>query len=260
MKLRPLRILVTRPRPQGEQLYKKLQEIGAKPIYFPLIDIVPPDDTTLLQKSISLLDHFNWLIFISPQAVIQSMAMIQSSWITFPEHVKIAAIGQGTAATLQAAGLPVISQPVNDWCTEGLLELPEFQHLMHQKIAIVCGAGGRTLLADKLRERGAEVSLLVAYQRQLPKIERNKYIHLFSVDSLDIIVITSQESLQNLLLLVGEEHWLYLFSITLVVISERIAAYAKEKGFQKIVIAKNASHEQILHAITEINKGNIYGK
>jgi uroporphyrinogen-III synthase len=250
MKLQNQCILVTRPPPQGEILCDKIREQGGKPIYLPTLDIVPPPDVSLFHQHIAHLDQFDWIIFISPQAVLMAASEIHHQWSVFPTRVKVAAMGAGTAFALQEARLPVTIYPQDDWSAAGLLELPEFQQAMHdKKIAVICGVGGRELLVDTLVQRGAHVTSIIAYQRQLPKIDASKYIHLFHERTIDIIVCTSNESLQNLVTLMGEGVRQILFQVLLVVVSERNATYAKEVGFKKVIIAGNASHEAIMTAI-----------
>lgn len=259
MNLQQLCVLVTRPKPQGELLCEKIREAGGNPVYLPTLEIIPFQDELAFEKQVATLDQFDWVFFISPQSVLQSATVIYKYWSQFPSQLKVAAIGAGTALALQEAHLPVSLFPQQDWRTEGLLALPELQFLEGKKIAIICGLGGRELLADVLIERGAVVTRMIAYQRVLPQINMNQYIHLFHSRSIDIIVSTSNESLRNLLTLVGKESWLDLFSIPLMVVSERIASYARELGFKKIVMAGDASHNGILECLFK-QKGIVYGK
>lgn len=259
MNLQHLRVLVTRPKPHGEMLCEKIREAGGNPIYLPTLEIIPFQDKLAFERQIQTLDQFDWVFFISPQAVIQSAAAIHQSWPHFPVQLKVAAVGAGTAMTLQEAKLPVSLYPELDWRTEGLIALPELQNLQGKKIAIICGLGGRELLADVLMERGALVTRMIAYQRVLPEIDMKQYIHLFHSHSIDIIVSTSNESLRNLLTMVGKDNWPDLYSIPLLVVSERIAVYAKELGFEKVMLAENASHTGIVECLFK-QKGIAYGK
>lgn len=249
MNLQSLRVLVMRPKPQGAILCEKIQAAGGNPVYLPTIEIAPPDDSGAFLEHIKTLDEYEWLIFISPQAVMQSAAIIHAHWPHFLEKIKIAAVGLGTATALRDAKLPVSIFPSEEWNSEGILDLAEFKQISGKKIAIICGQGGRELLADTLVARGALVTLLIAYQRKLPEININEYTHLFHTAAIDIIVCTSNESLQNLLTLAGEKSLADLQVIPILVASGRIAANAKALGFDRIILAKNASNDCILDAL-----------
>lgn len=244
-----LNVLVTRSSPQGEMLCQRINEIGLNAIYFSTIEIVPPEKKDLFRQQISKLDQFDWLIFVSPHAVMQTVPVIAEYWPVVPAHIKIAAVGASTALALENANIAVTAYPVEDWRTEGLLALPDFQQIENKKIAIICGANGRELLADSLRQRRAIVTLLVAYQRRLPTKDAREVIGLFQASAINIIICTSMDGLQNLMVLLGEHNWSHIFKVTLIVVSERIAQRAKTLGFKKILVAKNASHEGILEAL-----------
>ena len=258
MSLDKLHVLVTRPKPQGEILCKKIEELGGRAIYLPTIEIAPSDNPLLFEKQIKALDQYNVIIFVSPHAVLQSQSTIHQYWPQIPEHIKFVAVGLGTARELQAAHLPMNLFPSENWSSEGILNLPEFREIKGQKIAIICGQSGRELLAATLVEREAEVTLIFAYQRLVPKVATKQQIDLFSSGAVDTIVCTSKDSLQNLLVQVGDVNVPLVQEITILVVSERIADFAKEHGFKKIIIATNASHESILDALLK-QKRILYG-
>lgn len=244
--LKGLTVLVTRPRPHGEILCEKIRQAGGRAIYFPTIEFSPPQDEKAFQQSIATLDQFDWIIFISPQAVYQSVPLIQRNWPEFPSQINVAATGEGTANALKMAGLPVSVYPQEDWRSEGLLALAAFQQVQGKKIAIIRGEGGRPYLADQLMLRGAKVSHIIAYRRDLPKVELTGYIDLLQTQQIDIIVCTSVEILQNLQHLFGTDYWNELRHLPLVVISERMVSFAHEMQFETVFLAKNASHNAIM--------------
>jgi uroporphyrinogen-III synthase len=75
-------------------------------------------------------------------------------------------------------------------------------------------------------------------------------IQLLKQSKIDIIVATSGEILQNFITLTKGMHWQ---TVPLVVISERMVGMAKMFGFEKILLANNAS----LPAIMSILEDNV---
>lgn len=236
-------IMVTRPRPEGEELALHIRESGGNAIYFPVIDIIPPENMEQLNTALQQLSDFDWVIFVSPQAV---YAFIHAFQGVFPQTVKVAAMGLGTANALQKARLPVHCYPVDDWRSEGLLALSDFQDIKNKKIALIRGESGREWLANELTARGAHVTHIIAYQRKPSTLNVSDYQELLQRQQIDIIVCTSNDILQQLVLLLKKTE---LFTVPLLVVSERMVSFAKTMGFTSIILATNASHDAIMKTL-----------
>lgn len=248
--LNGLTVMVTRPKPQGEILSDQIRAAGGRVVYFPTIEIKPPEDLALFKQQIEQLDQYNWVIFISPQAVYQSAPIIKKCWPQFPAGVKVAALGGGTADALRQAALPVDASPADDWRSEGLLEEDAFQQLAHKKVALICGESGREFLAATLTVRGAQLTNMIAYRRCLPSVDVSEYIQLLQAHEIDIILCTSGEILYNLKILL-EAAWADLKHVPVAVVSERMQMLAKQLEFETIVLAKNASHAAMLSILKD---------
>jgi uncharacterized protein HemX/uroporphyrinogen-III synthase len=252
MSVRSMQIMVTRPMPAGAVLCQKIDASGDHAIYFPTLVFMPPADSALAEEQLAALDQYDWLIFISPQAVYAAQDKIHALWSQFPASVKIAAIGAGTVAALQLANLPVVLYPQTNWNSEGLLDLPEFQAIAGKKIALLCGEGGREWLAENLALRGADVTSILLYQRALPDIQPAEYANLLQARQIDVVVCTSGEGLRNLKTLF-QSVWPDLQNVLILVISPTMQALAEELGFHKIFLAKNPSHDAIMEALSQIS-------
>lgn len=242
-------VMVTRPGSAGEMLCEKIRAAGGEAIHFPSIVFAPPADLDLLHRQVAAIAEYDWLIFISPQAVAASVTLIKQHWVA---AVRIAAVGAGTAAALIAAGLPVTVYPVDEWSSEGVLALPEFQQVAGQKIALMTGADGRDHLAQHLVARGAIVTTLIAYQRCLPTVDVTNYVKLILTNKVDVIVCTSGDGLRNTKTLLLSA-WSVLQDVAVIVISEKMRLLAQELGFHKIFLAKNAGHDAIMDVLMHSN-------
>ena len=247
--MKNLCVLVTRPKPAGETLCNAISKAGGRAIFFPTIEIVP-ERTAALEQAIDQLDQFDWLIFISPQAVYTNTSNIKARWKTFPAQVKVAAIGEGTAIALREAGLPVDLFPTESWNSEALLVLPDLKTVKDKKIAIFRGMGGREHLADTLIKRGAQITAVISYKRVLPDVDVTEIIKLLRKGKINIIVSSSGESIINLKKLLGAALQ-NIQALPLVVVSNRMADIAKANGFFRIVMAKNARLDAIMTALNE---------
>lgn len=246
--LKGLRVMVTRPKPMGESLCQHIDELGGKSIYFPTTDIIPPKDANIFPKQLAKIDKQDWIIFLSPKAVYATSHLIHLDWPNFPAHVKIAAVGGGTAKALKAANLRVDVYPTENWSSEGLLHLPEFQQIQGKRIALMRGEGGREWLDQSLKHRGAIVSQIIVYRRVKPSVDVGPFVRLFEDKKVDCVVSTSGENLLNLKDLL-QRAWQHLKTVKLIVISPRMQEKAVELGFEKILLAKNPSQNAIIEVL-----------
>ncbi len=237
-----LRVLVTRPAPQGRVLADGIITRGGQATFFPTIDFIQRD----VSAELAQLSAQEWIIFTSPQAVAALNPDVLRKTTS-----KIAAIGAGTAKALTEAGVTVTLYPTAEWNSEGLLALPEFTHVTHQKIAIIRGVGGRELLDKVLAERGATVLSVIAYERILPKLDAGPVQAAIREHNFDCIVTTSATGVENLLTLIGPDLQKNVLTIPLFVMSERIKMLAEQLGFRTIVVIQTASNEAIIDALIQ---------
>ena len=244
-------ITITRPAHQAGRLIKRLEADGANIIAFPLLEIIPPKFPALIQQQVDKLEHYEMAIFISPNAVERALTFVDKPRLA---TLKIAAVGKKTALSLQQHGLSVDYFPNKTFNSEALLALDAMQQVNNKKIAIFRGEGGRNLLRDTLRQRGAQIDYMNVYARQCPanNIELLKQHYL--CHKLDIIVLTSGESLAHLLRLAKGAQWLN--QIPLLVGSERIKQLFLQPYQQqytgKIWVSPDPSDESIYKSLARL--------
>lgn len=244
-------VLVTRPAQQAAHLCALLEAEGACAIRFPVLEIVSPDDTGVLNDIIDRLESFDIAIFISPNAVKRAVNCIQARR-AIPAGLRLAAVGRGSARTLAQLGLEVDIVPATRFNSEALLELAAMQQVAGKRIVIFRGEGGRELLAETLRQRGAEVEYAEVYRRVKPKSDVAGLLRHWARGDVDVVTVTSNDSLRNLYDMVGQLGRQWLQQTPLVVVSERTRALAAELGFKQVpVVASEASDEAIVRAVKE---------
>jgi uroporphyrinogen-III synthase len=243
------RVLVTRPEHQAGKLCQLLVDQGLAPVRFPTLAIQASSDMVLLRRTLANLGKFQWLIFISANAVNFALKA-NGGKIPQLNSVSLAAVGQATALALADAGLTVNVVPEQGFSSEALLSEPRLQNLYGQRILIVRGEGGREELAETLRERGAETEYLEVYRRVVPEIDKTEMQGLLEEQELAAITITSGEALQNLLMMTASEYHPLLLATPLIVVSGRIAQLADDMGFKQIVVAAQVADMAIIEAVT----------
>ena len=248
---------MTRPAHQAENLSRLIEEWGGVAFRFPTLAIVPLNDSCTIQNTLAHLDRYQWLVFISANAVTMHSYYSDGVKIEQFKSVRIAAIGKATALALAQAGLPVDLVPESGYNTEALLAMPQMQQMKGQSCLIVRGEGGREELATTLRSRGATVEYLDVYKRIIPALDSSQVSLLLAQDKLDVITATSGDALQNLLIMLEEKNHQQLFEVPLVVISNRIRQIAADMGFKRIAVTNSPSDAAILETVTLCVTGGI---
>lgn len=234
-------IVVTRPRAQAAPLAKMIAAAGGNALLFPLLEIAPADDAGGLSQAVAQLAEYSLAVFVSPNAVRHALPvlLVGRAW---PAGVQAAAVGPGTVAALADAGVPNCLVPAARYDSEGLLELPELaaDRMAGQRIAIFRGDGGRELLADTLRERGASVDCITCYRRSGPSHGLVPLLAAWRGGQLDALTVSSSEGLRYLVDLLDAEGFAFLQKTPLFVPHARIAENARALGLSNILLTDAA--------------------
>jgi len=236
-------VAITRPINQAKKLTQLIQNAGGNVIAFPLIEITALDDYTAFEQVIADINAYNWILFISSNAVENSLPRLIKQGI--PKQLKFAAIGPTTAKSLQTFGIRDVLIPQDRFDSESLLSLPAMHDMHGKKVIIVRGIGGRDVLANTLTERGAIVTFAECYQRVNPQTNCQVLEQAYHDGKLHVIVVTSSEAMRYLLAMAGESDWLK--QITICVNHARVAEQPLQMGLK--VQTVNASGDAAMLAI-----------
>ena len=240
-------IAITRPVDQAKKLAALITEAGGTPILFPLIEITPLNDYSQFESVISSITDYDWAIFISSNAVQNGMPRLVKRGI--PPTLKFAAIGSVTASELQSFGAKLVLTPKDRFDSESLLALPEMNNVVGKKILLVRGVGGRDVLAETLKERGAQVTFAECYQRINPQTNCDLLAQLYSEKKLHGIVVTSSEAMRHLLDMAGDADWLR--NVPLFVNHARIAGLPLQMGL-KVSVADAPGDLEMLKLLLQV--------
>jgi len=249
--LRGLHVAVTRPASQAENLGALIYQHGGKPILFPLIEIAPLESYQTLEDQLGKLAQTDWAIFISSNAVAYAMPHVIRKYGEIPENLKFSAIGHQTARELSTFGIHQVLTPRVRFDSESLLALDEMQNVANQTVAIFRGEGGRELIADTLKSRGAHVYFIESYRRINPQTNMDILKEHWSQGQLDAVVVTSSEAMRNLIEMAKDSLWLH--HITLCVNHERIAELPRQLNL-KVLVAQAPGDDAMLECLSQLVK------
>jgi len=235
---------VTRAAHQAAGLCRLIEEQGGRALRFPALEILPAADPQTARRLLG--EARGLVVFVSPNAVEFARGMLPAGGL--PAPVQVAAVGEATARALVRAGYQADLLPSRGFDSEGLLALPELQAVRGREVLIVRGEGGRALLGDLLRQRGARVAYAEVYRRGRPLQDPAALLARWERD-VDLVTVTSNAVLHNLLAMLGSAGGARLRRTPLLVISERMRRQARALGFQQILLAEGASDQAIVQAI-----------
>ncbi|MDQ2887030.1 MAG: uroporphyrinogen-III synthase [Chloroflexota bacterium] len=206
------RVLVTRTRAQASALSERLSALGAIPVEFPTIRIVPPQDWSALDAALLRLytqkePAYNWLIFTSANGVniccerLRELGYEPSAL----QNVRVATIGPATAAALARYGIHADIIP-DEYIAEGvsaaLIEDARRRgtSLTGQHVLLARAAEARKVLVTDLQQAGAQVDEVAAYYTHTVASDDERgraVLRLLQERQLDILTFTSSSTVRN---------------------------------------------------------------
>ena len=236
--LHGVRVVITRPRKQSAEFHRQLLALGAEPIDYPTIEIVPPSSWGALDRAIEQLDTYDWLLFTSVNGVEAFRERLAASpWDFRRLRAKIGAIGPATRQAIENLLLKVDRMPA-DYVAESLLEALAGDSLAGKKVLIPRAAVARDLVPNVLRDRGAQVDVVEAYRTIVPAVGE--------APEADWITFTSSSTVKNFLALNPPER---LASLRTASIGPVTSATLRQHGWEPTVEANPYTTQGILDAI-----------
>ena len=254
---RPLfgkRILVTRSRSQSSELSSRLRALGAQAVEFPTIEITTMDDYGDLDNAIGRLDDFSWILFTSVNGVYIFFERLLKAGLDSRalEGVKVAVIGEQTAARLKGFGIIADLQPER-FTSEAALEAfrSRKEDLRGRRVLFPGSEIARDILPEGLRKLGAEVVIVPVYRNLRPEYTDGELDELFDTPP-DLITFTSSSTVTNLAsILRGHHRENFLERIRGASIGPVTSATARENGIHVVTEAAPHTIPSLVYSILD---------
>ncbi|MDP0589933.1 MAG: uroporphyrinogen-III synthase [Candidatus Endonucleobacter bathymodioli] len=245
-----IRALVTRPKLQSQSLANAIKNLDGQAWTLPLIEIAPITYNQSIRHTLLALDQFNKIIVTSHHAARIGLNLIENYWPQLPLGLEWHALGPKTARALAYYGIntKIPPQGVN---SESLLTMASLTHVRNEKILIIKGKGGRLLLEQTLKTRGANVECLDTYQRLAPVYPTNTLPNLLKCLHINVIICASGETVINLLNILPEDNSTHL---NLIIPSQRVASQAIGMPFKQIIVSEDAGNNAMLLALAKLEQ------
>lgn len=243
------RILITRPRAQADDFAEKLRMAGFEPIFFPVIEIQPIENNVALERALSKLECYDWLVFTSVNAVEVVFSLTPCpSPIGRGVGVRVAAIGPKTAEALQARGVTPDFVPA-EYVAESIL--PGLGDLRGKWVLLPRAEIARKALPEAICEAGGIPHEIAVYKTLPAQVNPEGLAALKS--GVDIVTLTSPSTVQNFVAIARQND---LDPLALpgnplcACIGPITEQAAREEGFANLVTAKEYTTEGLIEVIS----------
>jgi uroporphyrinogen III methyltransferase/synthase len=186
------------------KLRDQLSELGADVIARPSIAVTDPPDWAPVDAALDRLEQYDWLVFSSGTGVDYLLRRLYERGGDARRlgRVKLAAIGSGTADRLARYHLRADCVPAQ-FVAESLAQAL-INEAAGRRFLVARASRGRQVLADALREAGADVDEVVVYSSVDLKDPDPDVASALSAGQINWIVVTSSSTVQSLARLYGD--------------------------------------------------------
>ena len=246
-------VLVGRARHQAGSLSAELRKLGADVLEIPFIEIRKPRSFHPLDTALKNLASYDWLILTSVNGV-------EAMWERFGKlrltkkslaNLEIAAIGPATRKAIEKRGGRVNVVP-KEYVAESVVKSLR-RRVKGKRILLVRAKVARDVIPSELREAGAHVDVVEAYETIVPKSSRTRLRTALKNRKRrpDVITFTSSSTVKNFVALLGTraKRPASLERTTLASIGPVTSATLRELGLGVDVEAKQYTIPGLVNAI-----------
>ncbi len=256
-----VRVLVGRARHQASALSSELRKLGATVIEIPFIEIRTPRSFKPLDSALANLGCYDWLILTSVngvEAMWERLAKLRLAKEPL-KHVQIAAIGPATRKSIEQRGCKVDVVP-KEYVAESVVRSLR-RRVRGKRVLLVRAKVARDVIPSELRQAGAEVDVVEAYETVVPQSSRKRLRSLLGNPRRrpHVVTFTSSSTVRNFVALLGARD-ARLNEIRLASIGPVTSSTLRELGLRVDIEARKFTIPGLVDAIvrTEAVGNNSY--
>jgi uroporphyrinogen III methyltransferase/synthase len=252
---RPLfgwRVLVPRTKEQAGDMSDRLRAYGAIPVEVPTIAVEPPRSPAQMDRAVKGLvtGRYGWIVFTSTNAVKAVREKFTELGLDARAFagVKVACVGEQTAAAVREFGIVPELVPSGDQSSEGLLvDFPPYDDVFDpiDRVLLPRADIATETLAAGLKERGWEIDDVTAYRTVRAAPPAASVREAIKGGGFDAVCFTSSSTVRNLVGIAGKPHARTVVSV----IGPATAASATEFGLRVDVQPETAAVGPLVDAL-----------
>ncbi|TDC65736.1 bifunctional uroporphyrinogen-III C-methyltransferase/uroporphyrinogen-III synthase [Actinomadura sp. GC306] len=248
------RVLVPRTKEQAASLSDQLRGYGAVPDEVPTISVEPPRTPQQMDRAVKGLvtGRYEWVVFTSTNAV----KAVREKFVDYGldarafAGLKVAAVGEQTAAALVEFGVQPDLTPAGEQSGEGLAaEWPPYDEDLDpiNRVLLPRADIATDVLIARLTELGWECEDVTAYRTVRAAPPPAPIREAIKGGGFDAVLFTSSSTVKNLIGIAGKPH-----NVTVIaVIGPQTARTAREYGLRVDVMADKPSVSTLAAALAE---------
>jgi len=241
---------ITRDGDPDDPLAAALEGAGAAVRSWPTLAFTGPDDPAPLDDALRRLDSFDWVAFTSRRAVDAATRRRAQA----PEALRVAAVGEATAARVRSAGWPVHVVGAGDGA-EGLVSALTAQgSMVGSRVLFPAGSLAGTTLEDGLRAAGAAVERVEAYRTLLRRPDAEE-VRRDLARGVHAVVFTSPSAVEGLALALGGDLARELAGCRLVAAGRTTAGALERAGTLDVTVAAAPGPDGLVDACEQALEG-----
>lgn len=251
--LRGKRVLVGRAKHQAPALSDAFRSAGADVLEIPFIEIRPPQSWDGLDNALGKILDYDWLILTSVNgvnALFERLAHRGGSEADLL-HLNIAAIGPATSAAIEKHGLPVDVVP-DSYIAEAVVAAL-YAQVRGKKVLLVRAKVARDVIPVQLRDAGAHVDVVEAYETVMPEASRSMLRSVLDnpAQRPQVITFTSSSMAKNFADMLGEAMLIsgVLNGIKMASIGPVTSQTMKQLGIRVDIEAKEFTVDGLVNAV-----------
>ncbi|NWF38839.1 uroporphyrinogen-III synthase [Mariprofundus sp. NF] len=247
------RILLTRAAHQLGSIETMVRACAAVPIPFPCLELQV--NTDALKQGIAMLPEFSDLLFTSANGVLALASFCHEHNRTLKSTLadkRIAAVGAKTAAALTALDISVDIIP--EIASQDGLITAYSEHGMPEQLLFFRAEEGRERLAEVLEQQEIVVKTVKAYRTICPDDDAGKTVALLEAGEIDAVLLGSTKTARHYLQRIGSSE--LANRPVVVAISKLMAEETEQLGLHVQVVAKSASFDSMLAALSNYFESN----
>jgi uroporphyrinogen III methyltransferase/synthase len=246
------RILVPRTKEQAGSLSSRLRGFGGVPEEVPTISVEPPRNPLQMDKAVRGLveGRYEWIAFTSVNAVKAVREKFEEYGLDARAFsgLKIAAVGDKTAAAIGDWGLRADLTPSGEQSAAGLLDdWPEYDELLDpiNRVFLPRADIATENLVAGLVDLGWECDDVTAYRTVRAAPPPAPVRDAIKTGKFDAVVFTSSSTVRNLVGIAGKPHP----STVIAVIGPATAKTAEEHGLRVDVLSAKPDVDELVDAL-----------
>ncbi len=252
------RVLVPRTKEQAGDICDRLRAAGAVPEQVPTIAVEPPRTPQQMERAVKGLvtGRYQWIAFTSVNAVRAVREKFEEYGLDARAFagVKVAAVGEQTAAALRQFGIMPDLVPAGEQSAEGLADAwPAYDEVLDpiNRVLLPRADIATETLVARLTDLGWEAEDVTAYRTVRAAPPPAPIREAIKGGGFDAVLFTSSSTVRNLIGIAGKPH-----AVTAIaVIGPQTAKTAAEYGLRVDVTAAKASGIALVEALADYGAG-----